>query len=454
MKAIEQPNINQSDFNEFLAWKRFKDQGCSIGDLTYPPLIDKIPDSAHNCQNNLSGEELCMKGAIRSLQSKCPKCKGKFVDNGRALVCPTCLVIPDKYFVDIHYEGQRIKLYRDKEGFLLDSYRRANRLLENIRHQIDNHTFYLKDYLSVNIKGVQFENNINEWLKRQEIRLQKDEISPSYYEKIASTINKYFIPFFKKKDIRDIRSKDVEDFYLKLPSLALKTQKNIIDLLHKYFNDLLDREEISRIPKIPKITVPDPHWNWVAEDLQNMIFDKISDEHKPIFAFIKEHGLRPSEARAIHKEDIHFENGTATIRRNFSNEQLRLITKNKRQRIIPIQKDVLAMLKKLPVLNGFLFLDENGKRYKKRKLERIYNKARNAAGIKNLTLYQWGRHSFASQAINNGTPENIVGAFLGHSDSRMTKRYAHTNIEGLKIIFNKKSVRGPSVLKLRDKTTD
>lgn len=272
----------------------------------------------------------------------------------------------------------------------------------------------------------------------KKIRLEKDDIAPSYYEKVVSIVNKYFVPFFKQKDVREIRTYDIEDFFLQLPRrLSLKSQKNIMDLLRKYFNDLYNRGEIREVPKFPPLKISDPPWRWVDEDTQNMIYEQIPEGDKPIYAFLKEHGVRPGEARALWKEDVDFNRGTVTIRRNFSNEVFRLITKQKRQRIIPINPDVLDILKKLSVLYGFLFLDDKGKPYTKRKLERIFNRARDKAGIKDLTLYQWGRHSFASQAINRGVSQNIVGAFLGHSDARTTKRYAHTNIEGLKLVFNK-----------------
>ncbi len=35
------------------------------------------------------------------------------------------------------------------------------------------------------------------------------------------------------------------------------------------------------------------------------------------------------------------------------------------------------------------------------------------------------RYSFASQALNSGTPQHLIGAFLGHKDPQSTERYAH-----------------------------
>jgi len=424
---MEQPCIDNSKIDPVL-YQQFLNYREMLfnGDLTLVSNGDK---------------NLTMHGKLLSYQ-KCPRCSKFFnKDTGKALVCENnCLTSATRFYINLYWENKCIKIYRDINGRILSSYELAHHEHIDINQEIKDGTFDPRDRILARIKELQFDNNIDAWLERQKKRLDKDEISPSYYSETQRIVKNHFKKFFKNRSVRDIKTKDVEDFYYQLPQdLKLKTQKNMMDLLRKYFNDLFDREEILRKPKFPKIEIPEPHWNWVGEDLQNLIYEQIPDVHKPIFAFIKEHGVRPGEARALFKEDCDFERGAVIIRRNFSNEILRNVTKQKRQRVIPIQDDVLLMMKKLPVLNGFMFLDDRGRRYSKTKLQKIFTRAKNVAGIEDLTLYQWGRHSFASQAINNGVPQNIVGAFLGHSDAKMTKRYAHTNIDGLKLVFKKKT---------------
>ena len=46
------------------------------------------------------------------------------------------------------------------------------------------------------------------------------------------------------------------------------------------------------------------------------------------------------------------------------------------------------------------------------------------AGIKHLTFHEM-RHTFASQLVMRGVPLKGVQVLLGHSDIRMTMRYAH-----------------------------
>ena len=85
-----------------------------------------------------------MKGQVRT-KEKCPKCLGKFKIAERGLTCPKCLTQPKRFFVDI-YLKKRIKIYKDESGQVLDSWDRADRLLNHIRWEIDNHQFNPEKY--------------------------------------------------------------------------------------------------------------------------------------------------------------------------------------------------------------------------------------------------------------------------------------------------------------------
>jgi len=51
---------------------------------------------------------------------------------------------------------------------------------------------------------------------------------------------------------------------------------------------------------------------------QIKLFEKVSDEHKPITAFLILHGCRPREARALKCKDVDLEHGSITISATFS----------------------------------------------------------------------------------------------------------------------------------------
>ena len=55
---------------------------------------------------------------------------------------------------------------------------------------------------------------------------------------------------------------------------------------------------------------------------------------------------------------------------------------------------------------------------------RLWNRVRREAGIEDVRLHDL-RHTVASQAAMSGVPLPVVARLLGHSDVRMTMRYAH-----------------------------
>lgn len=242
------------------------------------------------------------------------------------------------------------------------------------------------------------------------------------------------------KDIREIRSGDIEDFYLSLPKdLALKTQKNIMDTLHKLFNDARRRKDIDKVPDFPMIRPDEPKTGWIDEETQDKIYALIPDQHKPIFLFLLREGCRPGEVRALQVEDIDYENKTVIIQRTFSKGILRKKTKGKTIRILPLDDEVYTMLKKIRKIQGFVFTDEQEDYYHKNKLNRIWNKALRELGLPTISLYEGTRHSFASQAVNRKVPLNLIGDFLGHSNYEITKRYAKINVNGLKNVLRSKA---------------
>ena len=54
----------------------------------------------------------------------------------------------------------------------------------------------------------------------------------------------------------------------------------------------------------------------------------------------------------------------------------------------------------------------------------LWYTVREQAGIEDVRLHDL-RHSFASHAVMNGVPIPVVSRLLGHSNVRMTLRYAH-----------------------------
>jgi integrase len=354
-------------------------------------------------------------------------------------ICPACRTVPNRFYIDLWHDGKRVRLFSDKTGQVLDTYQRAQTLLSHIRYEIQHHTFDSSKYISSDVKRFLFEEQIEDFLKEKKIEETKANISPSYIGSLTNFKNNYYLPFFRGKDVRDITSKEIRDFYHQLPQRKEKTIKNVLDALRHFFRNLYKYEIIERIPVFPVIRVPESIPSWTSTENQLKLLDAIPTIHKPIFTFILFQGVRPSEGRALKWRDVNLSNKIIIIRRTFSTSKIVERTKgrNIKPRLIhPLVFDVLTELQKgLP--EGFVFTNPTThKPYSKTRLENIFLIARKATGI-NIHLYAAGRHSVATNAAMAGVDARIIRDYLGHADTRTTDVYTHLDVVAQKQIFEK-----------------
>jgi integrase len=150
--------------------------------------------------------------------------------------------------------------------------------------------------------------------------------------------------------------------------------------------------------------------------------------------------VRSGEARALHFEDIDWKNKTVTIHRTFSANILRNRTKSGKHRILPIDNELFEMLKGIGKTTGFVFLNKIGAPYSRASLVYHWKKAIDKSKAQYIRIHEWGRHSFATQAIKRGVPIYALKEWLGHSDIKMTERYINSVTDALKVVQRPGSV--------------
>lgn len=124
--------------------------------------------------------------------------------------------------------------------------------------------------------------------------------------------------------------------------------------------------------------------------------------------------------------------------------QIKVIGKGNKERIIPVNKDLIGALKNYiqekpcrleNVLN--LFINENGKPLQPRAVYSFVKKYLSMVTTIEKKSPHILRHSFATHLMNNGADLNAVKELLGHSSLAATQVYTHNTIEKLKEIFKK-----------------
>src|SRR5208337_3388627 len=193
--------------------------------------------------------------------------------------------------------------------------------------------------------------------------------------------------------------------------------------------------------------LPEPNWRWASEEVQEQIFQHLDQEDLYFILFQACHGTRTGETRALQHHDIDLANETVTIRRAFSECDLKEHTKTKKHRMIPLDpvwKEIYLSQPRSITPSAFVFT-RNGKPYSTNWMWHRWCEACDKAGVHGLTLYAGTRHSIASQAANRGVSIYMIARFLGHNDIKTSQRYAHLDTKPMRQVQRRGSVTGLSV---------
>jgi integrase len=251
----------------------------------------------------------------------------------------------------------------------------------------------------------------------------------------------------------DIRGKHINDFWLSM-NKAPKTIFNIMTALHKLFTDARNDEIIQQPPRFPpelrRSDLPEPDWRWASEEVQEKIFEHLDPENLYFIMFQACHGTRTGETRALQHQDIDLTNDSVTIRRAFSESELKEHTKTKKNRTLPLDalwKEIYLSRPRPLDPRGFVFTNRKGEPYSTTWMWQRWSEACKKAKVPGLTLYAGTRHSLASQAANRGVSIYMIARFLGHTDTKTAQRYAHLDTNPLRQVH-----RRATVLPLKKKT--
>lgn len=147
-------------------------------------------------------------------------------------------------------------------------------------------------------------------------------------------------------------------------------------------------------------------------------------------------GLRISDCALLKWSEVDFENGVLRV----------LPVKTKKHMDapleIPIHPALKTMLESMPKTSEFVS-EHNAKKYKSKHLSDAVVELFHECGIETSTTDENGkrvivcgfhslRHTFISNAINNGMSALLVRSIVGHSAVNMTEAYYHDNMDKMK----------------------
>lgn len=266
------------------------------------------------------------------------------------------------------------------------------------------------------------------------VQFKRFMASSRYSENTVKTYTEALRVFLAhcKKPIVDIANQDLINFnndYILQKGLSQSYQNQVINGVKLYFRhqhgSQLDPELILR----PRREKPLP--NVLSKEEMRRILEAHSNlKHKAMLSLIYACGLRCGELLALKPSHVDGNRNLLIIKQ----------AKGKKDRIVPLSKKILVMLREYYATfkpSNYLFEGQKaGEPYDARSLQKVLKQALIKANIRKPVTLHWLRHSYATHLLEGGTNLRYIQEILGHSNPKTTQIYTHVSTQGLQHVMS------------------
>lgn len=242
----------------------------------------------------------------------------------------------------------------------------------------------------------------------------------------------------------ELKASHIRSWIMELMDAGLdaKSVNRKISALRTYFKflqreSLVDQNPMSQIqaPKIAKrlpVVVEEHKLNTLLDDTDYFSDDFPGLRDKVVMELLFATGMRLAELLSLQDQDI-----------DTYQEQIIVLGKRSKQRIIPLTKPLIALLKHYIEEKKRLFgqhvtaliLTDKGKKSYPVQIQRIVNEMLGKVSTHQKKSPHVLRHSFATSLLNRGADLNAIKELLGHANLSATQVYTHNSVERLKSVY-------------------
>jgi integrase/recombinase XerC len=191
-----------------------------------------------------------------------------------------------------------------------------------------------------------------------------------------------------------------------------------------------------KAPKIPKrlpVVITEQKMDSLL-DADNVFSDDFEGvRNRLILELLYGTGMRLSELVSLSNEDV-----------NIYENQIKVLGKRNKERIIPISKVLATLITDYQVLknnqdfiikSSSLIVTNDGKAVYPKFIYRVVHSVLSFISTQDKKSPHILRHSFATTLLNRGADLNAIKELLGHSSLAATQVYTHNSVEKLKSIY-------------------
>lgn len=318
----------------------------------------------------------------------------------------------------------------------------GRKVSRNFTRKIDAQQFENQARITpVETRSISFLKASEEWMQAHaEVRKAKSSIKS---DKVMLRL--HILPAIGNMKLHTIRPPHIDQIIrsLKNKGLADGTVDKNLQLIKAVFNFHLKRGVIYYNPMVAIRLLNNkeqPYKYWSRPDAQKFLehtakkYVEASNECiHVIYKLALNSGMRQGELIGLKWSDVNFDKGLIRVCRVYSKHERRIVetTKGRKVRHIPIDDAVFNDLLRIKAnrasgdlvfhLNGYMIDPDN-------LYHRHFLKDIEAAGVERIRFHDL-RHTFASHYMMNGGNRFELQKFLGHSDAKLTERYAHLSLD-------------------------
>jgi len=252
----------------------------------------------------------------------------------------------------------------------------------------------------------------------------------SFFSDYSPFIGRFYFNTTSTKTTDEITPNDMISFvnnYIIPNNLSYAYQNQVINAAKLFFREIKNCEFNVEAFKRPKREYRLP--NVLSKQEVKLILDVPKNiKHRTMLSLIYACGLRRSELINLKISNIDSKRNIISI----------IQSKGKKDRIIPLPKSILLMLREYyKAYKPKYWLFEGQKvdsQYSPQSLQAVLKQAIARANIKKPVTLHWLRHSYATHLLENGVDLRYIQELLGHSSSKTTEIYTHVSRKSLQAI--------------------
>jgi len=288
-----------------------------------------------------------------------------------------------------------------------------------------------------------FISNFLDYLKTE--KRYSEHTLKSYHKDLVQFLE--FSLIETKDDLIEVRPINIRGWIVDLMEndFSARTVNRKLSTLRTFFKYLLKEGIIQKSPiktvNGPRISKPLPSFakteqldSLKIDDLFQKDFSGIRD--RLMFEIFYQTGIRSSELIGLTVDRV-------------KQDQIKVIGKRKKERIIPITPELNNLIQEYKKLrtkfntetNNFFVLDNGKKLYPKFVYRKINNYLSIATDLEKRSPHVL-RHTFATHMLNNGAGIEILKDLLGHANLSATQVYTHNSFAQLNTIYSQSHPRG------------